>query len=85
VLRRFHLAGELGEGRARQALRDVRDLDVERYPHEPLLPRVWQLRNIAAYDAAYLALAEALGARLLTSDARLARTTGHAVRVDLVS
>ena len=85
VLRRFHLAGDLEEQRAREALQDAADLDIERYPHEPLLPRIWQLRNIAtAYDASYLALAEALGAPLLTSDARLARTKGHAARVDLV-
>jgi predicted nucleic acid-binding protein len=86
VLRRYHLAGDLREPRAREALKDAADLDVERYSHEPLLPRIWQLRNVAtAYDAAYVALAEALRAPLLTSDARLARSTGHAARIDLVA
>lgn len=50
------------------------DLDVERYRHPPLMPRVWALRhNVSAYDAAYVALAEALEAPLVTSDSRLAR------------
>jgi predicted nucleic acid-binding protein len=48
------------------------------------LPRVWELRaNLTAYDAAYVALAEALGAPLLTRDRRLARAAGHGARVEL--
>jgi predicted nucleic acid-binding protein len=85
VLRRFCATEALDPQRAWTALCDLRDLDIERYAHEPMLERIWQLRaNVTAYDAAYLALAEALGARLLTFDARLARATGHHARIELV-
>lgn len=74
ILRRYVLLGEIDPDRGREALTDLADLSVERYPHDPLLPRIWELRdNATAYDATYLALSEALGAPLLTCDARLAR------------
>ena len=86
VLRRFCATEALDPERAWTALEDLRELDIERYPHEPMLDRIWQLRsNVTAYDAAYLALAEALGARLLTFDARLARATGHRARIELLA
>lgn len=85
VIRRYSLAAELPEGRAGEALDDFRDLRIHRHSHESLLSRVWELRhNLTAYDAAYIALAEALGARLLTRDARLASASGHTAVVDLV-
>jgi predicted nucleic acid-binding protein len=66
-------------------LEDLYDLNIWRYPHWPLLPRIWQLRsNLTAYDAAYVALAEELGLPLLTRDARLARAVGHQAVVELV-
>lgn len=74
VLRRYALTGQIDEARGREALADLKDLAIERYPHEPLLERAWALReNFTAYDAAYLVLAEALGAVLVTCDGRLAR------------
>jgi len=86
VLRRYVRAGHLSSVRALQALRDLLQLDLARYPHEPLLSRVWALRqNLTAYDAAYVALAEALRAPLLTLDARLAAAPGVKARVEIVA
>ena len=85
VLRRQEATGTLRPERGRTALQDLGDLDLQRYPHDVLLPRIWQLRrNVTAYDAAYLALAEALDAPLLTCDARLGRAPGHRARVEVV-
>lgn len=85
VLRRYAVRGRLTDARGREALQDLADLPLARYPHEVLLPRVWQLRaNLTAYDATYVALAEALGARLVTRDARIAGAPGLRVGVDLV-
>ena len=85
ALRRYVREGELDPAAAITALQDLRSLDVERHPHEPLLDRVWALRdNLTAYDAVYVALAEALDANLLTCDARLARATSVGRRTELV-
>jgi predicted nucleic acid-binding protein len=85
VLRRYVLDGTLDEEHAARTLRHWRQLDVERYPHEPFLDRVWRLRdNVTAYDAIYVALAGALGELLVTADRKLARSPGLNVRVELV-
>ncbi len=85
VLRRYCASGELSPERAHQALDDLRDLNLKRYPHQSHLDRIWELRqNVTAYDAVYLALAEALSLPLLTSDARLERVPGHRVQVEVV-
>jgi predicted nucleic acid-binding protein len=85
VLRRAESAGALSSQRARTALRDLEDLGLHRYAHDVLLPRIWDLRaNVTAYDAAYLALAEVLGATMLTCDARLALAPGHRARVEVI-
>lgn len=84
VLRRYQLSGELSAEDGREALADLAGLDIARYPHDLLLPRVWELRtSVTAYDAVYLALAELLEAPLLTLDRRLARVRGHAARVEV--
>ena len=84
MLKRYLLSGELEAARGEEALDDLSDLSISRYPHDVLLPRVWELRHImTAYDAAYVALAEARGAPLLTRDGRLARTRGHEARIEL--
>jgi predicted nucleic acid-binding protein len=85
VLRRYRLAGELSDSRAENAFDDLAALPLQRYPHDMLLPRIWELRhNATAYDAAYLALAEALDAPLLTRDRRLAASRGHRARIEVV-
>jgi predicted nucleic acid-binding protein len=73
VIRRFWMGKQLDKKRAAEAISDYADLPIERYPHQLLLGRIWELRqNLTAYDAAYVALAEALDVPLLTTDARLA-------------
>jgi predicted nucleic acid-binding protein len=85
VLRRLAREGALSASRAEQAIQDLLDLRITRYPHFVLLPRIWQLRhNLSAYDAAYVVLAEKLGATLLTRDARLASAAGHAATIEVV-
>ena len=85
TLRRLVLTGVLSSERAEVALADMANLQLNRYPHVELVPRVWELRDtLTAYDAAYVALAEALEATLVTRDARLARSSGHQARIELL-
>jgi predicted nucleic acid-binding protein len=85
VLRRYAAGGEIDGARGLAALSDLADFPLRRYPHDFLLPRVWDLRHdLTAYDAIYVALAEALDAPLLTRDRRLAAASGHRARVELV-
>ncbi len=82
TLRRLEARRELGNQRARQALSDLATAPVTRHPAAPYAERIWELRkNHSAYDAAYVALAEALSMPLLTTDQRLARATGHRARI----
>ncbi|HZY66219.1 MAG: type II toxin-antitoxin system VapC family toxin [Actinomycetota bacterium] len=84
VLRRHSLVGNLSEARGRLALDRLSNTKLVRYPHTILMKRIWSLRdNLTAYDAAYVALAEALDAPLVTSDARLARTPGIRAAVEV--
>ena len=85
VVRRYAAIGEINSDRGRAALDDLADFPLHRYSHDFLLPRIWELRNnLTAYDAAYVALAEALDAPLLTRDRRLAAASGHGARIRLV-
>lgn len=86
ALRRLASLGELTAVEAETAIDDLRSLDLQRHAHEPLLGRVWELRqNLSAYDAVYVALAEVLETRMLTCDGRLARAPRLANRVELIS
>jgi predicted nucleic acid-binding protein len=82
VLRRYARTAEMGSVRAAQAVQDYLDLGLNRHPHRGLAPRIWELRNNwTAYDAAYIALAEALDAPLITRDRALVTRSGHRARV----
>lgn len=73
VLRRYVSLHELTQADAEAAIADLHALDIERHDHQPLLGRIWQLRNnFSAYDATYVALAEALDGVVLTCDRKLA-------------
>lgn len=83
VLRRLVRRGDLAVGEGETAVGSLMQLGVARRSHRPFLPRIWRLRdNLTAYDAAYMALAEALRCPLVTADARLASASG--VRCEIV-
>lgn len=88
ALRRLVAAGDASPARAGEAVADLVDLPVERYPHDLLIDRIWRRRaNFSAYDASYLALAETVsdgGAPLLTADARFARAIGTHSTVEVL-
>lgn len=84
ALRGYVRSGVISADRGAEALADLAHLPLNRYPHVVLLPRIWQLRHkLTAYDATYLALAEALDATLVTRDHALA-SVGGKVRVDVI-
>jgi predicted nucleic acid-binding protein len=85
-LRRLVRAGEVSPARAAEALADLADLDLHRHRHVDLLTRAWKLReNVTAYDAMYVALAEALDAPLVTCDRPLASTSGHRAKIEAIA
>lgn len=82
ALRRFAATDAISVDRARQALDVFLQLAITRHPPRGLVDRIWALRgSLTAYDASYVALAEALDAPLVTTDARLARSRGHRATV----
>lgn len=83
ALRRLNRRGLVSDEGARVVLDDVADLPLRRYPHELLRARMWGLRhNITASDATYIALAESLDLPLVTTDHRLAGSSGHRAVVE---
>lgn len=77
VIQRQLAIGTLSLEQADQAVNDLVELPITVYPVSPLVPRAWELReNVTAYDACYVALAEALDCTLLTADLRLSRAPG---------
>ena len=85
VLSRYAASRRFELSRCRDALDDLAKFPLTRYAHEVMLPRIWELRhNLTAYDAAYVALAEELDARLVTCDPGIAAAGGHRAQIDLV-
>ncbi len=85
VLRRFMLKGELTPHRAQQAIQDLLDLPIQRYPHSQLMQRAFQLAdNLTIYDAVYVVLAEVLGATLLTRDKAMMNTPGIDIDTNVI-
>lgn len=86
TLRKHHARGLLSAAHARRAVERLARLPVDRYPHPVLLQRCWELRdNVTTYDAAYVALAEALGVPLITADVRLVNAPGIRCEVELLT
>ena len=84
-LRRLVRTGEVSSGRAAEAIADLGELDLHRHAHVDLLDRAWRLRdNISAYDAVYIALAEAIDAPIVTCDGPLAKAPGHRANIDVI-
>jgi predicted nucleic acid-binding protein len=84
VLRRLVREAVVSAQRADQALQDLINLRVTRYPHFVFLSEIWRLRNnLSAYDAAYFALTKHLRATLITRDARLASASARGVSIEL--
>lgn len=84
-LRRLVRAGEVSASRAAEVIADLVDLNLHRHPHLDLLSRAWKLReNVTAYDAMYVALAEALEAPIVTCDTPLAKAPGHRARIEAI-
>jgi predicted nucleic acid-binding protein len=83
---RRHVAAKLMPARrAAGALADLADLPLRRSSHQPLLDRIWDLRHVVTpYDAAYIALAEALDVVLVTADARLSRASGVNCEIEII-
>lgn len=77
VLRKQWLRGALSDERLNTAVTHLTRLDFERVPARRLVRRAAEIRaNVSAYDACYVALAEALGCELLTADRRPAAASG---------
>lgn len=86
AFRRLVASGIVEVARGGAAVEILQELPVTRHVEAPLLPRLWELRaGLTAYDAAYVALAEALDCPLLTFDTGLAGAPGISARVELLS
>ena len=84
-LRRLVRTGEVSSGRADEAIADLTDLDLHRHGHLDLVERAWKLRqNISAYDAMYIALAEAIESPIVTCDRPLGKAPGHRARIEVI-
>jgi predicted nucleic acid-binding protein len=85
VLRRYVREKNMTASRGEEALQDLHDIPLNRYPHDILMPRVWELRAVlTAYDGVYVALVELLDAPLVTCDRKIALASGHRAKVEVI-
>lgn len=85
IFRRAVRGGSLEREPAQQALTKLERMPLQRTPHHPLLDRIWELReNLTAYDAAYIALAEAINALFITADTKIPKAPGLRCPVELI-
>ena len=85
ILRRFVRTGAMSEARCLAVVDNLRSLPLRRYPQLPFAARIWQLRDgLSSYDAAYVAVAEAVGCHLVTADRRLAQAQGPTCPIDVL-
>jgi predicted nucleic acid-binding protein len=85
VWRRHVAARRMPVRRAASAVADLADLPLRRSSHQPFLLRIWEMRHVVTpYDAAYVALAEALDVVLVTADARLSRASGLRCEIEAI-
>lgn len=84
ALRRYEAKGSLTRHRSQAALSVFLAFPIRRWAHRLLVPRIWDLRNLTAYDASYVALAEVVDAPLITCDKALATAPGHRARIELM-
>lgn len=86
ALRRKLIAELVTEDDAAAAVFVFQTLEITRHPVAHLVNRMWAIRkNISAYDAGYVALAESLNVPLLTRDGRLSRSSGHTARIEYIA
>ena len=84
VMRRMAREGTITTSRAEEAVGDLLDLRITRYPHPLFVPWIWQHRsNLSTYEACYVPLAEHLGATLITRDHRLGSAAGHSAKIEV--
>ena len=85
TLRRLALRGDMSVDRAEASLNDLGKLPIQRFPHLELISRAFALRsNVTFYDGLYLALAEALGAPLVSCDSALRNVPGCRATVEIL-
>ena len=86
VLRKRWLAGMIADARFSAAVRDLEDIELDRYPALRFMRRAWELRaNVTPYETTYVALAEVLGCELWTADQRLAKAPGPTCTIRVLS
>jgi predicted nucleic acid-binding protein len=86
ALRKAWVGGRISADMAESVIEILAETAIVRHAVDRLIPRMWSIRhNVSSYDAGYVALAESLDLPLLTRDARLSRSSGHAARIEYIA